>query len=123
MNDKTILEQIDFKALFNKTIVLNPYYAYVEIWVEENDSVYFHYRQENEKAQDESDLIAKVKTTRANNDFLWDNFAVYAFDDQYQIIETGELISEENLIDTCIEDGDWQVCYDLLRKQVEEQIK
>ena len=103
-------------------VVFNPHYNYVEIWIEEDDIV-FILRPQNEYAMNEDSLLGRILTTRNNNEWLYEGYAYWVDDDLYKIIGEEEMVTEEELIDQCIEEGDWEECYSATKKEIYNQMK
>jgi hypothetical protein len=113
-----IIDQINFHDLFVSTITSN-FYCYIEIWFEDGE-IELIARPQNEYAQNEDGLVARIKTTRGENEFLFDGYATFS-DGKYIIMETGEEINESELIQDCLENGDWSMVYDDLENQIRDQ--
>ena len=120
-----IIEKIDFVELFKLQCLSNPYYKYIEIWLDEvdgEDEIRFIERPQNEYAIDETNMIASVKTFGGDISFLWEGYAEERENEKgdwhYYIIESDEWVLYDDLVEDCLENGDWWEMYDSLEEQI-----
>ena len=116
-----IIKKIDFVELFKLQCLSSPYYKYIEIWYEDEE-IRFIERPQNEYAQDETDLIARVDTFGGEISFLWEGYAEERENENgewhYYIISSNEWVLYDDLIEDCLENGDWWEMYDYLKEQI-----
>ena len=126
-----IINKIDFQELFRLQVLANPYFKFIELWIHTNEvdgeeEIIFIERPQNEYAQDQTDLITRVLAFGGEISFLWEGYAEERENENgdwhYYIIESDEWVLYEDLVEDCLENGDWQQCYDSLKDQIERQI-
>ena len=118
-----ILDEIDWDLLFAEHIT-GSYYKYVEIWISEDDEIFFLLRPQNEYSQDETGLVACIQTTQGHNEFLWQGWLDWDEDDEIFVDpHTGDQYTEEEAQENAIKYGDWSFCFDQWRSEILETFR
>ena len=118
-----ILDVIDWDLLFAEHIT-GSYYKYVEIWIDEEDEIHFFLRPANERAQDETGLVAYIQTTQGHNEFLWEGWLDWDQEEEIFVDpHTGDQYTESEMKENAIKFGDWDFCFDQWRSEILETFR